>query len=109
MSLSPTIIQLEFSLPNLIGYLPAGILSMTYFLKKKYDINPYIKYIKEMGLIILCVFFSLFYINNGTTQSMLKNNMLIGGSLTYGLMNMILSDRFVTPNTFDSIVNFMLG
>lgn len=109
MSSNPNIIQLQLSIPNLIGYLPVSILSMTYFLRKKYNISPYIKYIKEMGLIILCVFFSLFYINNGTTQNILRSNMLIGGSITYGLMNMILSDKYVSSNTLDSFVNFMLG
>ncbi len=111
MSTNPTVIQIQMSMPNILSMLPAGILSATYLLKKKYDLSKYIKYIKEIGLIILCVFFSLFYINNGVnSQCILQNNMLVGGSLTYGLMSMILSDKFVSPNTsFDSFVNFLLG
>lgn len=110
MSTNSNVIQIQMSVPNMLSILPAGILSTTYILMKKYDLSKYVKYIKEIGLIILCVFFSLFYINNGiNSQSILQNNMFVGGSLTYGLMSMILSDKFVMPKTLDSFVNFLLG
>lgn len=109
MSTNSNVIQIQMSVPNMLSILPAGILSTTYILMKKYDLSKYVKYIKEIGLIILCVFFSLFYINNGiNSQSILQNNMFVGGSLTYGLMSMILSDKFVMPKTLDSFVNFLL-
>jgi hypothetical protein len=108
---SPNTTQLQFSLPDIISMVPAGVLSLTYYLKKRYDLSKYVKYFKEIGLLILCTFFSLFYIYNGiNSQSILQNNMLVGGSLTYGLMNMILSDNYVLPSTsFDSYINFMLS
>lgn len=108
---STNVIQLQFSLPDIMSMVPAGALSLTYYLKKKYDLSKYVKYFKEIGLIILCIFFSLFYINNGiNSQSILQNNMLVSSSLTFGLMNMILSDNYVLPSTsFKSFIDFLLA
>ena len=54
MSTNPTVIQIQMSMPNILSMLPAGILSATYLLKKKYDLSKYIKFI-----LIIQLFFRL--------------------------------------------------